>query len=49
MALVGTTASIAPELDSAAATRLRELADALSAELGFLPTERRNGGRARAR
>lgn len=49
MALVGTTASIAPELDSGAATRLRELADALSAELGFLPTERRNGGRNGAR
>ena len=43
MALVGTTASIAPDLDSGVATRLRELADALSAELGFLPTERRNG------
>ena len=44
MALVGTTASIAPDLDSGVATRLRELADALSAELGFLPAERRNGG-----
>ncbi|MBW3592586.1 MAG: IclR family transcriptional regulator [Actinobacteria bacterium] len=49
MALVGTTASIPSELDSIVATRLRELAAALSAELGFLPTERRNGGRERAR
>ena len=45
MALVGTTASITPGVDGAAAARLRDLAAALSAELGFLPTERRNGDR----
>lgn len=45
MALVGTTASITSDLGSPAATRLRDIADALSAELGFLPTERRDGGR----
>ena len=44
MALVGTTASIPPEPDSALARGLREIASALSAELGFLPAERRNGG-----
>ena len=45
MALVGTTASITPGVDGATAARLRDLAAALSAELGFLPTERRNGDR----
>ena len=43
MALVGTTASIPSEDDSALAIRLKDMAAALSAELGFLPAERRNG------
>ena len=44
MALVGTTAAIPPELDSPLARRLGELASALSAELGFLPSERTDAG-----
>ena len=43
MALVGTTAAIPPEPDSPLAVQLRERAAGLSAELGFLRPERRNG------
>jgi DNA-binding IclR family transcriptional regulator len=41
MALVGTTAAIAPDPGSGMAGALRDAAAGLSAELGFLPPERR--------
>lgn len=40
LALVGTTAAIPADVDSEQAQRLRHFAQALSAELGFLPIER---------
>jgi DNA-binding IclR family transcriptional regulator len=43
LALVGTAASIVDDRDSSTARRLREIAEALSTELGFLPIERREG------
>ncbi len=42
MALVGTSAAIAPDSRSPLVTRLRETTAALSAELGFLQPERRS-------
>jgi DNA-binding IclR family transcriptional regulator len=42
IALVGTAASITNDSTSPTAQRLREIAEALSTELGFLPIERRN-------
>jgi DNA-binding IclR family transcriptional regulator len=41
IALVGTVAAITDDLDSHLARRLRDAAQSLSAELGFLPIERR--------
>jgi hypothetical protein len=41
MALVGTTAAISSDPDSAMAHALCDAAAGLSAELGFLPHERR--------
>ena len=42
MALVGTSAAVAPDPGSPFVTRLRQTAAALSAELGFLQPERRS-------
>ncbi len=39
MAIVGTTASVPDHADAPLAQRLREVADQLSAELGYVPTE----------